>query len=344
MRDGKGWRDQRGGAVRSVVVFLAAIALLAAAAIGAGGYFAYREAVREGPHETAAVVLLEPGSSVARIADQLVEAGVIRNADLFAAAARVKRVEAALKAGEYEIPARASTIDVLDLLVSGRSILHSFTAPEGRTTAQILRLMQESATLEGEITLAPGEGRLLPETYKYTRGMTRDALIESMMKAQQDLLDEIWDGRALELPFATREEALILASIVEKETALPEERSRIAAVFVNRLKRGMRLESDPTIIYGLTGGEPLGRGIRLSELRRETPYNTYVIFGLPPTPIANPGRESIEAVLNPLETDEIFFVADGSGGHVFASTLDEHNRNVAQWRRLEREAQQQGGR
>ncbi|MGE0408199.1 MAG: endolytic transglycosylase MltG, partial [Amphiplicatus sp.] len=241
-------------------------------------------------------------------------------------------------AGEYRLPAGASLFDVIELLVEGKSILHYFTAPEGRTTAQILRLIEDNDVLIGNITLTPHEGELLPETYAFTRGEDRDDMIRRMMKAQDALLDSLWEARALELPFTTREEAVILASIVEKETGKPDERARIAAVFVNRLKRGMRLESDPTIIYGLTGGEPLGRGLRMSELRKETPYNTYVIRGLPPTPIANPGRASIEAVLNPLETDELFFVADGAGGHAFAATVAEHNRNVAKWRRAEREA------
>ncbi|MEX0643838.1 MAG: endolytic transglycosylase MltG, partial [Parvularculaceae bacterium] len=184
----------------------------------------------------------------------------------------------------------------------------------------------------GPATIEFAEG-----TYAFTRGQSRDGIIRSMIDAQQKLLDDLWDGRALELPFNTRMEALTLASIVEKETGVPDERARIAAVFINRLKRGMRLESDPTVIYGLTGGEPLGRGLRVSELKKETPYNTYLVSGLPPTPIANPGRASIEAVLNPLQTTEIFFVADGSGGHAFASTIEEHNRNVAKWRRIERE-------
>lgn len=333
---------ERGGAVRSVLVFALVLILLASISIGGGGYFAWREAARPGPLEEPAVVLLAPGSSVTKIAEQLEREGVVRHAQLFAAAARVKRVQSSIKAGEYLIPKGASALDVLDLLVSGKSILHAFTAPEGRTTAQILRLMDAHTVLAGEITIDPGEGRLLPETYHFTRGETRDGLIRTMMKAQDALLDQLWDGRALDLPYNTRDEAIILASIVEKETAVADERGRIAAVFVNRLRRGMRLESDPTIIYGITGGEPLGRGIRLSELRGETPYNTYVIRGLPPTPIANPGRASIEAVLNPPETDELFFVADGAGGHAFASTLEEHNRNVAKWRRIERALQ--GGR
>ncbi|MHA7871465.1 MAG: endolytic transglycosylase MltG, partial [Hyphococcus sp.] len=295
-----------------------------------------------GPANETTLVLLESGGSVSSIADDLQYAGVIRYPELFIITVRLRGAQNDLKAGEYEIPARASVMDVVDLLIEGKSILHYLTAPEGLTTAQILKLVAADEILEGEITVTPGEGELLPETYAYTRGETRDEVIRRMMKAQDALLDELWPDRAMELPYEAPDEALILASIVEKETGVPEERDRIAAVFVNRLKRGMRLESDPTIIYGLTQGEPLGRGLRQSELRGETPYNTYIIRGLPPTPIANPGRESIAAVLNPAETDDLFFVADGTGGHAFAATLRDHERNVAAWRRIERERRQGG--
>jgi UPF0755 protein len=331
---------QPGGAVRSFLVFAVGLAGLVAAVLAGGGYLAYREATRPGPGEEPTIVMLKPGASVSAIADELRHAGVIRYAELFSAVARLRRQQSQLKAGEYEIPARSSVMEIIDILVAGKSVLHYFTAPEGRTTAQILALIAQNDVLAGEITLAPGEGELLPETYGFTRGDTRDAVIRRMMKDQDALIEELWPARALELPFATPEEAIVLASIVEKETGLSEERSLIAAVFINRLKRGMRLESDPTVIYGLTGGEPLARGLRQSELRGATPYNTYMIFGLPPTPIANPGRASIEAVLNPSETDDLYFVADGAGGHLFASNLRDHQTNVAAWRRIELERQQ----
>ncbi|HRX39002.1 MAG TPA: endolytic transglycosylase MltG, partial [Parvularculaceae bacterium] len=311
-------------------------ALLATASLGVGGYFAYREAAKPGPLAENTVILLRPGVSVSTIADELEAAGAVRYPALFIAVVRVKGVQSVLKAGEYEIPAEASVLDIVDLLVKGKSILHTLTAAEGLTTAQILRIIEGDEILAGEITLTPAEGELLPETYSYTRGETRDGVIRMMMKARNDVLDELWDGRALDLPFNTRDEAVILASIVEKETAVPDERPLIASVYVNRLKKGMRLESDPTVIYGVTGGEPLKRGLRVSELKKETPYNTYVVKGLPPTPIANPGRAAIEAVLNPADTDYIFFVADGTGGHAFSSTLAEHNRNVIRWRQVER--------
>src|SRR5690606_18966200 len=182
----------------------------------------------------------------------------------------------------------------------------------------------------------PPEGSVLPETYQIERGDDRAAVLKRMMDAQEALLAQLWAKRHPGLPFDTPEEAVTLASIVEKETGVAAERPRVAAVFVNRLRRGMRLESDPTIIYGLTRGRPLGRGIRASELAAATPYNTYLIDGLPPTPIANPGRASLAAVLDPPKTDELFFVADGTGGHVFAKTYEEHLRNVAKWRALEK--------
>ena len=328
---------QRGGALRSIILFVVFLCLVAVLAIGAGGALAYREATRPGPHTADQTVLLEYGASDRRIAEKLKSAGVIRHAPLFIAAARAQGASGGLKAGEYRIPAGISAWDLVDLLVEGKSILHYFTAAEGLTTSQILRAIEADDILVGDVALMPEEGELLPETYAFTRGQTRDQMISTMMDAQKAFVDSVWSDRALELPFSTREEAIILASIVEKETGVAEERARIAAVFVNRLKKGMRLESDPTIIYGLTGGEPLGRGLRVSELKKETPYNTYVIDGLPPTPIANPGKDAINAVLHPAETEDIFFVADGSGGHVFAATLAEHNRNVAKWRRIERD-------
>lgn len=333
---------RQGGAVKSFLSYIAGLFLLAVAASGVGGYFAWREATREGPLEQDVVVLFEPGTSVPAMADQLRTAGAIRYPALFQAAARIRGDAPKLKAGEYKISAGASVVDIIDLLVEGKSILHYLTAPEGRTTAQILKLVEADDALAGELTLTPAEGELLPETYAFTRGETRDELVGEMMKAQDAVIDQLWDDRAMDLPYATPEEAIILASIVEKETGVAEERPLIAAVFINRLKKRMRLQSDPTIIYGITRGEPLGRGLRVSEIEAATPYNTYQILGLPPTPIANPGRAAIEAVLNPADSDALYFVADGSGGHVFAATLDEHNSNVAEWRRIERAQREEG--
>lgn len=327
---------QAGGAVRSALLFVFALGLLALAAVSAGVYFGYREAHAPGPLSEPRIVLIEQGESLAGIASEAERAGVVRHGELFKLVARIRGLDSALKAGEYRVPARASLNDLIDLFASGESILHFVTAPEGMTTAQILAIVAKDDVLVGELSADPAEGALLPETYGFTRGETRDALIARMVRAQNELIDALWPERANDLPFTTRDEALILASIVEKETALEAERGRIASVFVNRLRRGMRLQSDPTIIYGLTQGEPLGRGLRVSELRSDTPYNTYVIDGLPPTPIANPGAAAIRAVLNPPETEDLFFVANGEGGHVFATNNRDHERNVRAWREIER--------
>jgi UPF0755 protein len=335
-------KGQRGGAVKSFFSFLFGLTLVAAVLAGAVGYFGWREATRAGPLAADATVLFEPGTSVSSMADALQEIGAIRRPEIFKAAVRLRGEAGALKAGEYAIPKGASVFEIIDLLVAGKSILHYLTAPEGRTTEQILRLVAENETLVGEVTLKPAEGELLPETYAFTRGRTRDEIIKDMADAQDAAIAELWEARATGLPFSTQEEAIILASIVEKETGVAAERPLIAAVFVNRLRKKMRLQSDPTIIYGLTKGEPLGRGLRVSEIEGATPYNTYIINGLPPTPIANPGRAAIEAVLQPADSEALYFVADGTGGHVFADTLDEHNANVAQWRRIEREQREEG--
>jgi len=324
--------------IKRVVVFG-----IVSAGLIAGGLFYYGKLHFEAPGPSAAegatetIVLLPPGLGVRAIANKLSELGLIRDPRVFEYAVRLQGADGRLKAGEYAIPTGASMAQISDILQSGKSILHKLTIAEGLTSAQTVRLVEADATLLGDVTETPVEGSLLPETYLFIRGSTRDQILHQMEAAQVTLLDELWEGRADGLPFDTANDAVILASIVEKETSIEEERPRIAAVFVNRLKRGIRLQSDPTIIYGLTKGEPLGRGIRRSELDKETDYNTYLIDGLPPTPIANPGAASLRAVLNPPQTNELFFVADGTGGHVFASTLAQHQRNVSKWRRIERQ-------
>lgn len=328
---------QRGGVVKGIILFFLTILFVSALALGAGGYLAYKEIHRAGPLGVEKVVLLEPGSSVAAIGQLLEDEQVIRHAGLFSAAVRWRRVQSDLKAGEYRFAPGVNVVEVIDILVDGNSMLHFLTVPEGRTTKQIVEIIRNDQVLQGEIMMEPREGALLPETYGFSRGENRDALIKRMADAQKAAIDELWETRAVDLPIANKREAIILASIVEKETGIASERDRVAAVFINRLRKGMRLESDPTIIYGLTEGEPLGRGLRQSEIRSDTPYNTYVIRGLPPTPICNPGHASIAAVLNPADTDDLFFVADGSGGHAFAKTLKDHNANVRKWRRIERE-------
>ena len=284
------------------------------------------------------VVMIPSGTRAHDTAGMLEAAGVVNNALLFEAGLRLRGLAAAIKAGEYAFPSGASMADVAGVLVAGRSIQHRLTVAEGLTSDMVWKLVANDPVLEGDPGTVPEEGTLLPETYLYTRGQTRAGLLAQMRRAQEKVLLAAWNARAEGLPISTMREAVILASIVEKETALPSERRRIAAVFINRLRVGMRLQTDPTIIYGITKGYPLGRGIRQSELEGATPYNTYVIAGLPPGPICNPGKDSIAAVLNPESVDDLFFVADGSGGHAFASSITEHNRNVARWRALERGA------
>lgn len=323
---------------------LRAILLLVLLAAGVGGYGAWHvwsefEApglqAEAGAAET--IILLPRGTGLNRIAETLEEQGVIGNSLIFRAGVMYYGKASALKAGEYAIPSGASPRRVMEILIEGKAIVYKLTLPEGLTTAMALELVAKHASLLGEVTKVPTEGALLPETYVFNRGTSRDALIERMETDHTAVLDELWQKRAPNLPISSKEEAVVLASIVEKETGVASERPRVAAVFVNRLRLGMRLQSDPTIIYGLTKGVPLGRGIRQSELDKATPYNTYVINGLPPTPIANPGREALAAVLNPAQTNDLYFVADGTGGHAFASSLSDHDKNVQNWRQIERQ-------
>lgn len=290
-------------------------------------------ASKAGPATT---VILERGSGVAGIARQLAKAGVIRSADLFMTAAKLSGSARRLKAGEYDVASGASMASILDDIRNGRVVRHLVTVPEGWTSDMAAEAVAKSDVLVGEAT-PPPEGAILPDTYLVQRGESRAAVIQRMVAAEDKARAELWAARQPGLPFATPEEAVTLASIVEKETALPAERPRIAAVYINRLRAGMRLESDPTVIYGVSKGRALGRGITRAELNTPTPYNTYLVAGLPPTPIANPGRASLAAVLNPPKTTELFFVANGGGGHVFSSTFEEHEKNVAKWRAVERE-------
>jgi UPF0755 protein len=271
----------------------------------------------------------------------LEDRGAVANVWLFEVGLRTRKLADKIKAGEYALPARASMGAITAILVEGKSIQHKLTAAEGLTSDMIWKLVQNDSALEGDAGPIPEEGTLLPETYLFTRGQSRAGLIGQMRRAQEKFLAARWSGRAEGLPFSTMREAVILASIVEKETAVPAERPHIASVFVNRLKVGMRLQSDPTIIYGLTRGYPLGRGIRQSEIEGATPYNTYVIAGLPPGPIANPGKDSLAAVLNPQQSQDLFFVANGKGGHAFAASMNEHARNVAAFRNIERAARRE---
>ena len=306
------------------------IALVAAWSV----FYAPGPAAREGE---ATIVSLPSGAGVSAIAATLKSAGVIRSTDMFKAAATLTGADRRLRAGEYEVPSGASLRSVIILLVDGKVVRHYVTLPEGWSSAQAVDILMREPLLTGPVDETPEEGSLWPETYEISRGETRAAVIARMRRARDENLERLWATRGPNSVVRTRDEAMILASIVEKETGVAAERPRVAAVFSNRLRSGMRLESDPTIVYGITQGRPLGRGLRRSEIDRHTDWNTYQIDGLPPTPIANPGGDAIAAVLNPPVSDELFFVADGTGGHVFARTYPEHLANVARWRAIERQ-------
>ncbi len=290
-----------------------------------------------GPAMQTTLVMIEPGSGVNAIAYQLSAAGLIEHANWFRLKGKIAGAGVSLKAGEYSIEAQASIDDIFAQMQNGQVIQHGITIAEGLTSRAILQILRDSEVLRGDIETVPPEGSLLPETYYVVRGASRNTLLERMTQDQSKLLGDLWAERDENLPISTPEQAVILASIVEKETGLDAEHGRVAAVFINRMRRGMRLESDPTILYGLNGGVPLGRGLRRSEIDRKTAWNTYQIRGLPPTPICNPGRAALYAVLHPAQTRDLYFVADGSGGHVFARTYARHLVNVANWRKLERQ-------
>ena len=289
---------------------------------------------KPGPLAEDAVVVIEAGMPVAGTARRLEQMGAVESRLGFRWAARLSGSSKRLQAGEYRIPAKASIRDILDILKSGVVVVHRLTLPEGLTSLEAVQLLNSADKMTGQVTDIPAEGTLLPETYYYTYGMQRSAMLARMQAGMKALVANLWEGRADGLPITTPEDAVILASIVEKETAVPAERPLIAGVFINRLKRNMRLQSDPTVIYGITHGADLGRDLTTADIDTTTPYNTYRIDGLPPTPIANPGRESLNAVLHPAETDALYFVADGNGGHAFSSTYEEHLKNVKRWRQL----------
>ena len=305
------------------------VALVAAWSV----FYAPGPAARDGQ---STIVSLPSGAGVSAIAATLKSAGVIRSTDMFKAAATLTGADRKLRAGEYEVPDKASLRSVLILLVEGRVVRHYVTLPEGWSSAQAVAILNDQPILTGVIETLPPEGSLWPDTYEVSRGETRASVIARMRRARDENLARLWAARSPNTVARTPEEAMILASIVEKETGVAAERPRVAAIFTNRIRAGMRLESDPTIEYGITKGVPLRRGLRRSELDRPNPWNTYQIDGLPPTAISNPGRDAVAAVLNPPATADLFFVADGSGGHAFARTYDEHLANVARWREIER--------
>lgn len=318
--------------------FVIKLLLLLAICLSGGSVFSFYSLLYEQNDKAeATTILVEKGDSLGGIASQLKKDGLIRNVSVFKMAARLAGNSTRLKAGEYRIPAHASTKMILDILVTGQTVVRRVTIPEGKTSRQIFDLLVQTPGLTGELPPVPPNGALLPETYTFAYGVPRGIIVQRMTESMRKTIDELWPYRDPDLPYTTKHEALTLASIVEKETAVPEERARIAGVFVNRLRKGMRLQTDPTVIYALTEGSmELNRRLTHADLRLSHPYNTYVRKGLPPGPICNPGRDSIQAVLRPQKSNEIYFVADGTGGHVFSVTFDEHKRNIAEWKKTRR--------
>jgi UPF0755 protein len=326
-----------------VVVGNAIITILIILMIGAGTAYYYGRQILEtpGPLLEDKIVNIPARAGKRDIADALQREGVINvNPWVFIGSVFALKASSDLKPGEYSFQKNASLRDVIGTIVEGKVVQHAVTIPEGLTSEQIVGRLTDNDIFTGSVREIPREGTLLPETYKFPRGTTRDQVIQRMQQTQKRVLAEIWDRRNADVPLKSPEQLITLASIVEKETGKADERSRVAAVFVNRLRQKIKLQSDPTIIYGLVGGKgTLGRPIKRSEITQPSPYNTYVIEGLPPGPIANPGRASLEAAANPARTRDLFFVADGTGGHAFTETYDQHQKNVAKLRTMEKQIQ-----
>ena len=333
-------KKSRGSRSQVVVFlnFLMTVLVFLTMALGGAIYYGLSTFSEQGPSTVNSNFIVKPGWGLGDISRGLEASNLISDARVFQYVTKSFLRDRTLKAGEYEIKAGASMKEIVELMESGKSILYSVTLPEGLTVQQIFDRLRADPVLEGDLpTKMPDEGTLRPDTYKFTRGAKRAEIVAQMKAAQSKLVDDIWARRSPDLFLKTKEQFVTLASIVEKETGKADERTLVASVFLNRLEKKMRLQSDPTIIYGIFGGagKPSDRPIYQSDLKKMTPYNTYVIDGLPPGPICNPGRAALEAVANPSKTSNLYFVADGTGGHVFAATLEEHNANVKKWRQVE---------
>jgi len=316
---------------RWFLIFSVLVAIFGASIVGYG----YSRFVRPGPLAGDLVLIIPRGAGLEGIARLLENQRVIEDDLVFLVGVRVLGEGRPLLAGEYEFPKGVSPRAAMEILQSGKTVVRRLTVPEGLTTFEVLDRIAKTEGLTGAITVKPGEGELLPETYHFSYGDSRDEIVRRMQASMQAVLNELWARRAAATPIDTPRKAVVLASIVEKETGRADERAKVAGVFINRLRSGMRLQSDPTVVYAVTGGKTsLERPLSQKDLETSSPFNTYQNTGLPPGPIANPGRASLEAAIFPAETGDLYFVADGSGGHAFARTLAEHNQNVARWRAL----------
>jgi UPF0755 protein len=323
-----------------LIRWIAALAVLAIIAASGGGFFGYELFRQSGPSDADRTLVIPNGYGIDAVARLLRFVGIIRYETVLRVGARLYEPDIPLKAGEFSFPKGASVRDILGILRHGKTVVRRLTVAEGMTTHDVLARLGATEGLKGALPQGLGEGELLPETYHFSYGDARRDIVRRMRAAMTGAVQRLWAGRAPDLPLNSPSEALILASIIEKETGLAEERARVAGVFINRLRAGMRLQSDPTVVYALTGGQgALGRRLTRADLKDPSPYNTYTHKGLPPGPIANPGIAAIAAALNPARSGDLYFVADGGGGHLFARTLAAHNRNVRRWRRLQRERQ-----
>ncbi|MBY8821462.1 endolytic transglycosylase MltG [Sphingomonas colocasiae] len=311
------------------------LGLIVAAALGLSALYVLRTWGGPGPAEQNMTVVIKDGSSLTGAARTLEQAGAIRSADLFLTFAKLLGDDAPIQSGEYRIPKGMSASDVLKMLQGGKTLQRFVTVPEGMPSILVHEKLMAEKLLTGTVEI-PAEGSVLPDSYSFERGEPRAAVLKRMQAAMTKKLDALWAARKPTSAVSSPREAIILASIVEKETGVPSERRMVASVYSNRLRTGMKLQADPTVIYPVTKGKPLGRRILRSELNAQNGYNTYAMAGLPAGPIANPGAESIAAVLDPEQSRALYFVADGSGGHVFAETLSQHNANVQKWYALRR--------
>jgi UPF0755 protein len=322
--------------IRFLIVLLVFLTIAVAAMAGVSDW-AMTWFASEGPLQQEKIVVIPKGANVDRIAGKLQSEGVIDNANFFKIAVRLKKVGGNLKAGEFLFPAKVSAEGAITILSRGKAISRKVTIPEGRTVWDVIEILNAVEGLSGEIESLPAEGSLLAETYHFQMSDSRQSVIERMSAAMVVKVDELWASRVPDLPYKNKQEAIIMASIIEKETGVNSERDVVASVYINRLRVGMRLQADPTVIYGMTGGQgKLNRPLLRKDLKKQNPYNTYMNKGLPPGPIGNPGVEALKAALNPAETEFIFFVANGTGGHTFTKTLKEHNRAVQKWRKFKK--------